>query len=52
MSFIAMVSLAVFAVILLALFKIQQKEAPLSRLVLIGLSLGSVFGLALQFFLG
>ena len=52
MSFIAMVSLAVFAAILLALFKIQQKEAPLSRLVLIGLSLGSVFGLALQFFLG
>jgi L-cystine uptake protein TcyP (sodium:dicarboxylate symporter family) len=52
MSFIAMVSLAVFAAILLGLFKIQQKEAPLSRLVLIGLSLGSVFGLALQFFLG
>ena len=52
MSFIAMVSLAAFVAILFTLFKIQQKEAPLSRLVLIGLSLGSVFGLALQFFLG
>ncbi|AOT06869.1 L-cystine transporter [Pseudoalteromonas luteoviolacea] len=52
MSFIAMVSLAVFAAILIILFQTQKKGATLSRLVLIGLSLGSVFGLALQFFLG
>ncbi|MCF6441747.1 L-cystine transporter [Pseudoalteromonas luteoviolacea] len=52
MSFIAMVSLAVFAAILIVLFQTQKKGATLSRLVLIGLSLGSVFGFALQFFLG
>ncbi|MBQ4811795.1 L-cystine transporter [Pseudoalteromonas luteoviolacea] len=52
MSFIAMVSLAVFAAILIVLFQSQKKGATLSRLVLIGLSLGSVFGFALQFLLG
>ncbi|MBQ4837668.1 MULTISPECIES: L-cystine transporter [Pseudoalteromonas] len=52
MSFIAMVSLAVFAAILVLLFQTQKKGATLSRLVLIGLSLGSVFGFALQFSLG
>ncbi|MCF2856667.1 L-cystine transporter [Pseudoalteromonas sp. SMS1] len=52
MSFIAMMSLAVFAAILVVLFQSQKKGATLSRLVLIGLSLGSVFGFALQFLLG
>ncbi|TQF66828.1 L-cystine transporter [Pseudoalteromonas luteoviolacea] len=52
MSFIAMVSLAVFTAILIVLFQSQKKGATLSRLVLIGLSLGSVFGFALQFLLG
>ncbi|ESP91784.1 L-cystine transporter [Pseudoalteromonas luteoviolacea] len=52
MSFIAMVSLAVFAAILVLLFQTQKKGATLSRLVLIGLSLGSIFGFALQFSLG
>ncbi len=52
MSLITIFSLAVFAVILVALFRLQKKEMALSRLVLIGLVLGSGFGFGLQLLLG
>ncbi len=48
MSVAAIVMLAIFGVILLFLFSQQKKNHTLSRLVLVGLVLGSVFGLALQ----
>ena len=52
MSLITIFSLAIFAVILVALFRLQKKEMALSRLVLIGLVLGSGFGFGLQLLLG
>ncbi|EEX37030.1 MULTISPECIES: L-cystine transporter [Vibrio] len=48
MSVAAIAMLAVFVGILLFLFGQQKKSHSLSRLVLLGLVLGSVFGLALQ----
>ncbi|MCS0124398.1 L-cystine transporter [Vibrio alginolyticus] len=48
MNFAVIASLAVFVGILFFLFSQQQKKHTLSRLVLIGLVTGSLFGLALQ----
>ncbi|AEX21759.1 L-cystine transporter [Vibrio sp. EJY3] len=48
MNFAVIASLAVFVGILFFLFNQQQKQNTLSRLVLIGLVTGSLFGLALQ----
>lgn len=48
MNFAVVASLAVFIAILFFLFNQQQKKNTLSRLVLIGLVTGSLFGLALQ----
>ncbi|EKB1964476.1 L-cystine transporter [Vibrio parahaemolyticus] len=48
MDFAVIASLAVFIGILFFLFTQQQKQNTLSRLVLIGLVTGSLFGLALQ----
>ncbi|WP_104403013.1 L-cystine transporter [Vibrio penaeicida] len=52
MSVAVLLNLAVFALILLLIFKQQQKSNTLSRLVLVGLVSGSLFGLALQLFYG
>ncbi|MCG3728504.1 L-cystine transporter [Vibrio cincinnatiensis] len=52
MSVTAIAMLAVFAGILLFLFSQQKKAYSLSRVVLLGLVLGSVFGLALQLTFG
>ncbi|ELV8772836.1 L-cystine transporter [Vibrio harveyi] len=48
MNFAVVASLAVFIAILMFLFNQQQKQKTLSRLVLIGLVTGSLFGLGLQ----
>ncbi|ELI0636507.1 L-cystine transporter [Vibrio harveyi] len=48
MNFAVVASLAVFIAILMFLFNQQQKQDTLSRLVLIGLVTGSLFGLGLQ----
>ncbi|HDM8056250.1 L-cystine transporter [Vibrio harveyi] len=48
MNFAVVASLAVFIAILMFLFNQQQKQNTLSRLVLIGLVTGSLFGLGLQ----
>ncbi|KIP65789.1 L-cystine transporter tcyP [Vibrio harveyi] len=48
MNFSVVASLAVFVAILFLLFSQQQKQNTLSRLVLVGLVTGSLFGLALQ----
>ncbi|MFZ3439531.1 L-cystine transporter [Vibrio harveyi] len=48
MNFAVVSSLAVFIAILMFLFNQQQKQNTLSRLVLIGLVTGSLFGLGLQ----
>ncbi|MBE4183424.1 L-cystine transporter [Vibrio parahaemolyticus] len=48
MDFAVIASLAVFIGILFFLFTQQQKQNTLSRLVLIGLVTGSLFGLSLQ----
>ncbi|MDN3651469.1 L-cystine transporter [Thalassotalea ponticola] len=48
MSFSLIVSLALFVAILLFIFAQQQKQNTLSRLVLLGLLMGSAFGLGLQ----
>ncbi|WP_253650496.1 L-cystine transporter [Vibrio sp. Y29_XK_CS5] len=48
MNFAVVASLAVFIAILMFLFNQQQKQNTLSRLVLIGLITGSLFGLGLQ----
>lgn len=52
MSVAVIAALAVFAGILFLLFKQQQKQNTLSRLVLIGLVAGSLFGLGLQLIFG
>lgn len=52
MSVAAITSLAVFAGILFALYRLQRKANTLSRLVLLGLITGSAFGLALQLVFG
>ncbi|OEE75101.1 L-cystine transporter [Vibrio ordalii] len=52
MSVAAIAALAVFIGILFFLFGQQKKSHTLSRLVLLGLILGSAFGLALQLVLG
>lgn len=52
MSLAVVIALAIFVGILFFLFNQQQKERSLSRLVLFGLILGSVFGLAMQLVLG
>ncbi|MGB5804084.1 MAG: L-cystine transporter [Vibrio anguillarum] len=52
MSVAAIAALAVFTGILFFLFGQQKKSHTLSRLVLLGLILGSAFGLALQVVLG
>ncbi|CAM3005457.1 L-cystine transporter [Vibrio ordalii] len=52
MSVSAIAALAVFIGILFFLFGQQKKSHTLSRLVLLGLILGSAFGLALQVVLG
>jgi L-cystine uptake protein TcyP (sodium:dicarboxylate symporter family) len=52
MSVAAITALAVFIGILFFLFGQQKKAHTLSRLVLLGLILGSAFGLALQVILG
>jgi L-cystine uptake protein TcyP (sodium:dicarboxylate symporter family) len=48
MNFSVVASLTVFVAILFLLFSQQQKQNTLSRLVLVGLVTGSLFGLALQ----
>ncbi|HGY9588577.1 TPA: L-cystine transporter [Vibrio harveyi] len=48
MNFAVVASMAVFIAILMFLFNQQQKQNTLSRLVLIGLVTGSLFGLGLQ----
>ncbi|MCR9770196.1 L-cystine transporter [Vibrio harveyi] len=48
MNFAVVASLAVFIAVLMFLFNQQQKQNTLSRLVLIGLVTGSLFGLGLQ----
>ncbi|MFZ3431583.1 L-cystine transporter [Vibrio harveyi] len=48
MNFAVVASLAVFIAILMFLFNQQHKQNTLSRLVLIGLVTGSLFGLGLQ----
>ncbi|CAH1556417.1 cystine/sulfocysteine:cation symporter [Vibrio jasicida] len=48
MNFSVVASLAVFVAILFLLFSQQQRQNTLSRLVLVGLVTGSLFGLALQ----
>ncbi|EKO3518080.1 L-cystine transporter [Vibrio fluvialis] len=52
MSVAAIASIAVFVGILFFLFGQQKKAYTLSRLVLLGLVLGSAFGLALQLIFG
>lgn len=52
MTLAVIISLAVFIGIMLFLFKQQQAQHTLSRLVLIGLITGSLFGLALQLIFG
>jgi hypothetical protein len=52
MSVAAIASIAVFVGILFFLFGQQKKTYTLSRLVLLGLVLGSAFGLALQLIFG
>ncbi|OXX71640.1 L-cystine transporter [Vibrio sp. V19_P1S1T109] len=52
MSVAAIAALAIFIGILFFLFGQQKKSHTLSRLVLLGLILGSAFGLALQVVLG
>lgn len=52
MSVAAIAALAVFIGVLFFLFGQQKKSHTLSRLVLLGLILGSAFGLALQVVLG
>ncbi len=52
MSVASIASLAIFAGILLFLYKQQSNQHTLSRLVLLGLILGSAFGLALQLVFG
>ncbi len=52
MSIAVIASLAVFSCILYFLYGQQKKENTLSRLVLFGLVLGSVFGLSLQLIFG
>lgn len=52
MSVAAIAALAIFIGILFFLFGQQKKSHTLSRLVLLGLILGSAFGLALQLVLG
>ncbi len=49
MSFAVLASLSIFAVLLGVVFHQQSKQHRLSRLVLIGLVLGSLYGLGLQF---
>ncbi|WP_371185111.1 L-cystine transporter [Thalassotalea maritima] len=51
MSFAFVSSLIIFSAVLLFLFRQQQKGRTLSRLVLLGLVLGSAFGLGLQLLL-
>ncbi len=48
MTFSVLLMLALFAGVLLAIYLFAQKSKTLSRTVLFGLVLGSVFGLALQ----
>ncbi|KHD24627.1 L-cystine transporter tcyP [Vibrio caribbeanicus] len=52
MSVASIASLAIFAGILLFLYKQQSNQHTLSRLVLLGLISGSAFGLALQLVFG
>ncbi len=52
MSLAVIGALAIFAGILYCLFRLQQKKNTLSRLVLLGLVLGSLFGLSLQLIFG
>lgn len=52
MSVAVIAALAVFTGILFLLFKQQQKKHSLSRLVLLGLVSGSLFGLGLQLIFG
>ncbi|MDW7547502.1 L-cystine transporter [Pseudoalteromonas sp. McH1-7] len=49
MSFAVIAALVVFVAILFGLYRFQQRAETLSRTVLLGLVVGSVFGLALQF---
>lgn len=52
MSLEVIAALAIFAGILIFLYKQQKKNNTLSRLVLLGLILGSLFGLGLQLTFG
>ncbi|MBJ7018912.1 L-cystine transporter, partial [Vibrio cholerae] len=52
MSVVTIAALVIFAGLLLYLFGLQKKAATLSRQVLFGLVLGSLFGFALQVVLG
>ncbi|WP_041771250.1 L-cystine transporter [Psychromonas sp. CNPT3] len=49
MDMVLMINLAIFFALLFITYTQQRQQKPLSRLVLIGLILGSLFGLALQF---
>ncbi|MDD9889719.1 MAG: cation:dicarboxylase symporter family transporter [Gammaproteobacteria bacterium] len=52
MSALAIFNLAVFAALLSFLYQLSKKELGLSRLVLVGLVLGTLFGSYLQFVFG
>ncbi|MEG3754397.1 L-cystine transporter [Psychromonas arctica] len=52
MSIAVIANLAIFVAILLFLFKQQRKASTLSRQVLLGLILGSTFGLVIHLFYG
>ena len=52
MSLESIASLAIFVAILVFIMRQQNKENSLSRLVLLGLVTGSVFGLVLQITFG
>lgn len=52
MSIAVFAALAIFSGVLFFLYRYQSQQGPLSRQVLLGLVLGSLFGLALQFLFG
>ena len=52
MSALAIVNLVIFAALLSFLFQLSKKDMGLSKLVLVGLVLGTFFGTYLQFVFG
>ncbi|WP_194435087.1 L-cystine transporter [Vibrio fluminensis] len=52
MSIAVLAALVIFSGLLFSLYRYQSRQGPLSRQVLLGLALGSLFGLALQLIFG